>query len=102
MIGEVGRSLGHDVLTASTAATGLQLLAEHDVDLVLLDAGLPDQPGLIVLRRIGQQRPALPVVFMTGTIEGLEAEARAAGARGFLQKPLRLEELTTVISDLLA
>lgn len=47
--------------------TGCEALARslHDVDLVLLDLGLPDLDGLDLCRRIHRDAPALPIVVLT-------------------------------------
>ncbi len=45
----------------------LALLAQHpDIALVLLDMMLPDINGLLVLQQMQRQRPALPVIMLTG------------------------------------
>ena len=49
--GEVFQRLGFTVLTASSAAEGLDLFMRQRPDVVLLDLGLPDQPGLAIFIR---------------------------------------------------
>lgn len=87
---------GYEVVEADDARTALAAVAEQDLDLVLLDAGLPDRSGLDVLRelRASSATATLPVVLLTGRahpadrVEGLEA-----GASDYLTKPIDLDEL---------
>jgi DNA-binding NarL/FixJ family response regulator len=59
---------------------------------------MPDLDGIAAMRRIHERRPDLPVVILTAHADpGIEKEARAAGASGFLAKGLPLEELVAVL-----
>ena len=55
-----------EVSAVSSTRAGLQHLAEHEVDCVLLDYRLPDADGLEGLRRIRQAHPDVPVILVTG------------------------------------
>jgi DNA-binding NarL/FixJ family response regulator len=58
-----------------------------DVDVVLLDLGLPDISGLQVARQIAGRAPAVAVVMISTQDSGDYATlAREHGARGFLAK----------------
>lgn len=52
-----------EVVEAADGETALQLVADHEFDIVLLDVDMPVVDGLQVLSRIKQQRPDLPVVM---------------------------------------
>ncbi len=74
---------------------GLAALAQLEamaVDLVLLDIKMPGMDGLVVLQKIKEKHPDLPVVMISGhgTIE-TAVEATKHGAFDFLQKPLDCE-----------
>ena len=84
--------VGLEARTASSGAEALSALAAFEPDLVLLDVGLPDLDGAEVARRIHQQRPAMPVVFMTG-----HGDARSENV---LQKPFEIDELLERIAQL--
>jgi len=62
-------------------------LAEHEVDVVLLDLGLPDAQGLGALRRARAAASRVPVVVLTGMDdESLAAQALQEGAQDYLVK----------------
>jgi two-component system nitrogen regulation response regulator GlnG len=90
---------GVDVLTARTAAEGLELLRDQAPDVVVLDLQLPDRGGLDVFRDIHSLAPKRPVIFITahGTAD-TAIEAMKAGAFDYLLKPLDLERISQVLS----
>jgi len=62
-------------------------LAEHPVDIILLDLGLPDAQGLGAFRRAHAAAPRVPVVVLTGLDdESLAAQAIREGAQDYLIK----------------
>ncbi|HLJ92045.1 MAG TPA: sigma-54 dependent transcriptional regulator [Gemmataceae bacterium] len=86
------------VLTARTAAEGLQHIREQAPDVVVLDLQLPDRSGLDVFHDIHAQDPKRPVIFITahGTTE-TAIEAMKRGAFDYLVKPVDLERLSQVL-----
>lgn len=94
-------NLGEDGFTtfsAEDAETGLKLLRENPIDLVLTDLKLPGMNGLEFLQTIKRQNAALPVVVMTafGSVE-TAVEAMKAGASDYVLKPFSLAEMRLVI-----
>jgi DNA-binding NtrC family response regulator len=94
-------NLGEDGLTtlsAEDAETGLKLLRENAIDLVVTDLKLPAMNGLEFLQTIKRQNAALPVVVMTafGSVE-TAVEAMKAGASDYVLKPFSLTEMRMVI-----
>ncbi|MGA2987437.1 MAG: EAL domain-containing protein [Terriglobia bacterium] len=62
-------------------------LAEHPVDVILLDPGLPDAQGLGAVRRAHAAAPRIPLVVLTGLDdESLAAQALQEGAQDYLIK----------------
>ena len=75
------------VAEASTGAEGVELAGSLDVDVVVMDLGLPGMSGVEATRRICQLSPSPPVLVLTvSTREADVLEAIAAGARGYLLK----------------
>ncbi|WP_088954024.1 response regulator [Variovorax sp. HW608] len=72
---------------ASTAAELLAWFEVHSIDVLLVDLGLPDQPGLEVIRRCRELQPHCATMVLT--IFGDEVNmlsAFEAGASGYLLK----------------
>src|SRR6202790_3968172 len=94
-------NLGDDGFTpfsAGDAETGLKLLRENPIDLILTDLKLPGMNGLEFLQIVKRQNTALPVVVMT-TFGGVETavDAMKAGASDYVLKPFSLTEMRIVI-----
>ncbi len=89
---------GFTTHSAGDAETGLKLLRENAIDLVLTDLKLPGMDGLEFLQTIKRQNAALPVVVMTafGSVE-TAVDAMKAGASDYVLKPFSLTEMRMVI-----
>ncbi|HEY1860292.1 MAG TPA: sigma-54 dependent transcriptional regulator [Gemmataceae bacterium] len=87
-----------EVVTARTAAEGLERLRERDPDVVVLDLQLPDRSGLAIFHEIRSLDAKRPVIFITahGTTE-TAIEAMKKGAFDYLIKPVDLDRLSQVI-----
>jgi two-component system, NarL family, response regulator YdfI len=67
-------------------------------DVVLMDLSMPDLSGIEAMRKMHERRPGLPVVILTAHADdGVEREAREAGALGFVAKGTGLQELLLVL-----
>ena len=94
-------NLGEDGFTtfsAGDAETGLKMLRENPIDLVLTDLKLPGMNGQEFLQTIKRQNAAMPVVVMTafGSVE-TAVEAMKSGASDYVLKPFSLTEMRMVI-----
>jgi signal transduction histidine kinase/CheY-like chemotaxis protein/HAMP domain-containing protein len=88
---------GMTVLYADNGADGVRLLAEHpEVDIVLMDAMMPEQDGYETTRAIrdNNQFANLPIVFLTAkAMPGDREFALGAGGSDYVTKPVDLDEL---------
>ncbi len=86
------------VATAASADEGLQMIAQHQPDLVLSDVRLPGKTGIEMLKTLRASGNAVPVILIT-TFDDEEAFllAMRSSASAFLRKDTSLEDLTTAI-----
>ena len=81
------------VLEAGTGKEGVDLAASALPDLIVLDLGLPDQPGLAVCREIRRWSSA-PILVLSVRYEDTEKAALLdAGADDYMTKPFSTVEL---------
>ena len=93
------------LIPAMRPQLGLDLAAEHDPRLLLLDLNLPDMSGQEVLRRLrAEPRTAnVPVVIHSADARpSLIQELLDRGVRAFLPKPLDVRELLGLVDTVLA
>ncbi len=80
-----------------------RIVADSEIDLVLLDINMPKMNGFEVLRELGVRGlvPALRVIVVT--TQGRDEDAQrglAAGAAAYLTKPFRADEVRAAIAAL--
>lgn len=92
-----------EIEIAGEAGGGLDACREAahaSPDVVLMDLSLPDLSGFDAMRRMHERDPRLPVVILTANADpGVEAEARCAGASGFMAKGTRLDDIVLVLHE---
>jgi DNA-binding NtrC family response regulator len=90
--------LGHDVEVAASAEEGLQIAANNNLDVVVLDVRLPGMDGLTAMRTFRDRIGRVPIVVMTA-FGNLETAVRAleGGAFDYLVKPFDLDQATSVV-----
>jgi two-component system KDP operon response regulator KdpE len=84
---------GHDVVTAPNGETALDILASSEVDLVILDLGLPGIDGVEVLRRLRTWSTVPVIVLSVRDAQADKVAALDAGADDYLTKPFGMDEL---------
>lgn len=88
-----------DIIEAGAAGEALEAVAGSNVELIILDVGLPDMDGREAVKRLRQEGYKSPVLMLTGhdtdadEIKGLEA-----GANDYLTKPFRYPVLLARIN----
>ncbi|SHK15407.1 two-component system, OmpR family, response regulator [Pseudonocardia thermophila] len=93
---------GWEVRTAGDGASAVRIARELRPDAVVLDVMLPDFDGLEVLRRMREDSPHLPVLFLTAkdSVEDRVA-GLTAGGDDYVTKPFSLEELVARLRGLM-
>ncbi len=80
---------GHEVLVASEGLTGLKIASQEQVDLVLLDLGLPDIGGHTIAALINRIPGNIPVVAVTASTDlATQKRAMSYGCDGYITKPI--------------
>lgn len=94
------QDLGHRVLEAGTAESALQLLSQHDVEMLITDVGLPDMDGTVLVEKARAINPQLSVILATGHshLPGVELDERTR----LVSKPFDEALLSKTISELIA
>ena len=85
---------GYETEIVDNGFDGAERALSPDIDLVLLDVGLPGIDGFEVLRQVRGQGSSVPIIMLTArtstrdTVDGLDA-----GANDYVAKPFTFEEL---------
>ena len=92
---------GFEVESAVNGHEALDLLSHEKINLVISDINMPDMNGLSFLRELGRKYPSTNVIMITA-YGGVESylEAMNLGAYEYLHKPVRLEELRSVMKKI--
>ncbi|MDH5505947.1 MAG: response regulator [Anaerolineae bacterium] len=93
---------GHEVLSASDGSRGLQAVAEHMPDLVLLDMALPEIDGWTAAEKLKEDPKTknIPIVALTAhTLPGDRKRAINAGCDGYIAKPINVATFTDEVAE---
>ncbi|MEI7504610.1 MAG: response regulator [Paludibacter sp.] len=83
----------YHTLLASTAREGITMAVVHPPDLIVLDLGLPDEDGQIVLQKLREWYLGAIIILSVRSSEEDIVKALDNGANDFLTKPFRTGEL---------
>jgi signal transduction histidine kinase/ActR/RegA family two-component response regulator len=93
------------LMSAMQGRIGLELACEHQPAAILLDLHLPDTSGEDVLRELRAEPRTAPIPVVMVTADATPGQAQrllALGARAVLTKPIDVQELLSVLDDVLA
>ena len=91
--------IGCECQIATSGREGISVVADHgNVDIVVTDLVMPDMDGLAVLERVREIDPNIEVILLTGRGNVQTAvTAMRKGAYHYLEKPINIDELRTVV-----
>ena len=100
-LGHALRADGHEVLDAESVSAARRILAERNVDVLIVDNLMPDATGLDLIRELvgstpETDRPQILMMTAHATVESA-IEAMKLGALDYLQKPFEVDELLVVV-----
>jgi len=89
---------GYLVDTVANGFEALNHLREHDVNLIVTDINMPEMDGIEFLRELNRSFPGSNVIMITA-YGGVESyiEAINLGAFEYINKPVKIEELKSVL-----
>ncbi|MBN1811470.1 MAG: response regulator [Anaerolineae bacterium] len=95
---------GHTVSEATDGPSGLEIAAQEQFDLILLDINLPEIDGYDLARRM-RSMPNLdgvPILAVTANVmQGDRERTLAAGCDGFIPKPIDVDKLPELVKTAL-
>jgi|HubBroStandDraft_4_1064222.scaffolds.fasta_scaffold848740_2 CheY-like chemotaxis protein len=98
------KAAGFNTMIANDGQSGLDAIARHRPNMVLLDIRMPEMDGFEVNRQLRQtpELAEIPVIFLSAHAqEATRQESLAGGGRGFLAKPYEAKTLIATIRTIL-
>jgi two-component system chemotaxis response regulator CheY len=103
VVGIALRGAGYDVIEGSDGADALRRIEGRKVHLMISDVNMPVMDGIAFVKAV-KQSPAhrfTPIVMLTTeSQEAKKREGQAAGAKAWIVKPFRPEQLLGVVQKL--
>lgn len=97
-VNEFLTNVGYSVYEADRPSRAMELLQQHEIDIMILDIKLPEKDGVEVLQDVKQLHPATEVIMITGHGDSdTVLQCMKRGAFDFFHKPIRLLEIRTAI-----
>ncbi len=104
MTGKILGRLGYKTMEALSGETALEIYADkqEEIDLIMLDLGMPGLGGKKCLEKLIELDPDVKVIIVSGySDEGLIQDNINLGARGFAIKPFTRENVSKAVRDVL-
>ncbi|TWU04074.1 response regulator [Neorhodopirellula pilleata] len=105
---QVGMALkqsGFQIVEASDGQLGASRIAQGGIDCVICDVNMPNMNGIEMVQKVKSdpKNAGLPIVMLTteGSKEMI-AQAKAAGAKGWIVKPFKAELLIAAVEKLVS
>ena len=97
VVGRMVERLGYTARTTLTGRDAIRIVAQEDIDILLLDVVLRDMTIVEVVNRIHAVRPDRKIILMSGHFQQLEINI--SGRMAFLQKPFTIHELRDALNQ---
>ena len=100
MVGFTLKGAGYEVAEASDGTAGLALVNQRKFDCIITDLNMPGMNGIELIKEVRKlpNYRFMPILFLTTESQQTKrAEAKAAGASGWLVKPATAESLLNTI-----
>jgi len=99
LLGHVLRRIGYEFVDVETLAHAREQLRTRGFDIILVDVHLPDGDGIALIEELRASGNETPILVLTAdTAPDVKARATESTLVGFLQKPVRTNDLDTALS----
>ena len=93
---------GYNIFTASGGNQAIEIVKNNKIDFIISDIRMPEGDGEMLLDKIREMNPEIPViVVVTGFAELSKEEAVEKGALDLLAKPIDLDLIEKYIQEVL-
>ena len=94
---------GYDVEHAIDGMAGYQTATSHHPDLIVTDIQMPRMNGIDLIKQIRSQDDiaGTPIIVMSAYGKRIIDDAMAAGADGYVEKPLDIDKFLTAVKDIM-
>ena len=94
---------GFSLLLADNGKDGINLAKNEKPDLIISDLLMPEYDGMYLLEQVHTSQTGIPVLIVTSDIQHTTREkCMNLGASGFINKPVRKENLLPAVEKVLA
>jgi twitching motility two-component system response regulator PilH len=103
-IKRIVEKLGHETLTAEDGAAGVEVAKREKPDLILMDVVMPNLNGFQATRTISKDPETANIPIILVTTKDQETDkvwGIRQGAKAYVTKPIKEEELVAVLKELL-
>jgi DNA-binding NtrC family response regulator len=102
----IQQSMGEENFTVVSAADGedaIDKIRKETFDVIITDLIMPGLNGLELARMVRDLQPQSKVIMMTSHSELLDkGEAKNAGVQGFIDKPFLVQEVKSVVRQIIS
>jgi two-component system chemotaxis response regulator CheY len=98
------QSAGYDVIEGIDGVDALTKLAGQKVHLIICDVNMPNMDGISFVKEIkkSDDYKFIPIIMLTTeSQEGKKQEGQAAGAKAWVVKPFKPEQMLSAVSKLI-
>jgi len=96
------KEAGFGIEQAAEGREGLYFALEYPIDLAIIDLGLPEIPGLEIIRQVREKGKTYPILILTARDRWQDkVDGLSAGADDYVVKPFHFEEVSARVNALL-
>jgi DNA-binding NtrC family response regulator len=94
---------GFRISRADTSDVALEIFEHEDIDLLMSDIKMPGPvDGVTLAGLMRRKNPQLPVIFLSGNLDGLANSGRLDSPSAFLIKPVNLSDVMNTVGQLMS